>query len=584
MGGFVDAVDHAKPALQNRSSGGNAADERLRRVGAMGSAAYLRFPSVQGDAVAFVAEDDIWLGSTDGGRAWRLTADRAPVAHTRLSPAGDMVAYTSRRDGAPEVHVVATDGGPPRRLTHWGSDFTRVLGWTDHGRVLAASAAGEPFRSRTWAYAVPLDAGPPEQLPYGPVNAIAAGPAGASAAGPAGPIVLGVHGNRRGAAAWKRYRGGTAGQLWIDATGTGEFSRLGADLNGQLEDPAWIDERLTFLSDHEGYGNVYSFLSDGSDLRRHTDHDDFYARAAHSDGRRLVYQCAGELWLLDELSAGSQPQRLAIQLAGSGTALSRHAITAADHVGSIALDRTGRASAIEVRGSVHWVAHRDGPAPQLAGTPGVRHRLPRVLGSPPPTDEPADEKAAEADAGSAPSAADGARDGARDVAPQDGAPRDGARHGVGGSAVRVVVVTDADGDDALEILTIGGQHASRRIAGGELGRVLNLAASPDGRWVATASHNGRVLLIEVASGAVRQLDASSDGDASGLAFSPDSRWLAWSHPGPEPLRQIRLAEVGGGGAVIEATPLRFTDTEPVFTMDGKHLAFLSVRTLSLIHI
>ncbi|MBA2416586.1 MAG: PDZ domain-containing protein [Geodermatophilaceae bacterium] len=513
------------------------------------SGSYLRFPSIRGDAVAFVAEDDIWLGGTDAGRAWRLTADRAPVADTRLSPAGDQVAYTSRRDGAPEVHVVDTGGGPPRRLTHWGSDFTRVLGWTDDDRVIAASAVGEPFRSRTWAYAVPLSAGPAERLAYGPVNAVAAGPGGA--------VVVGQHGNRRGAASWKRYRGGTAGQLWIDPSGHGTFERLQADLDGQLEDPGWVGERVVFGSDHEGYGNIYSCLADGSDLRRHTDHGDFYARAAHSDGRRVVYQCVGELWVIDELTAASQPRRLELELGGSGTALSRHPLVAAAHVEAFRPDTTARASAIEVRGSVHWVAHRDGPARQLAGSPGVRHRLPRVLAgvSAPGTDAP---------------------------------------------AVRVVLVSDADGDDALEIVTVDGTEQTRRIAGGELGRVLDLAASSDGRLVAAASHDGRVLLVDVESGRVREVDASRDGDASGLAFSPDSRWLAWSHPGPEPLRQIRLADVGAdvgadgdaGGAdlsaargitMIEATPLRFTDTEPVFTLDGKHLAFLSVRTFDPVY-
>lgn len=51
---------------------------------------------------------------------------------------------------------------------------------------------------------------------------------------------------------------------------------------------AWI----AFLSDHQGVGNLYSCLTDGTDLRRHTDHDAFYARHASSDGTRVVYQCA----------------------------------------------------------------------------------------------------------------------------------------------------------------------------------------------------------------------------------------------------------------------------------------------------
>ncbi len=490
---------------------------------------YLRFPTVSGDSLAFVAEDDLWLARTDGGRAWRLTADRAPVAGARLSPDGRLVAFTSSRDGAPEVHVAPVDGGPSSRLTYWGDELTGVIGWSAD-RVLAISAVAQPFNSRTWAYAVPLDGGPPERLSYGPVSAIAPGPGGTT--------VLGVHQNRRGAASWKRYRGGRAGKLWIDREGSGAFAPLLTELGGQLESPTWIGDRLAFLSDHEGYGNVYSCTGDGGDLRRHTDHDEFYARAATSDGRRLVYQCAGELWLLDDLSATSRPRRLEVQLGGPRTAQSVHPVPAIDHLGDLRPDRQGRGSAVEARGTVHWLSHRDGPARLLSGRPGVRARLPRVLG-PGTADEPPG----------------------------------------------VVWVTDAEGDDALEFAASVAGHtgaAPHRLGGGRLGRVLDLATSPDGCHVGVATHDGRVLIVDAASGELRTVDSSEHGDANGLTFSPDSRWLAWSQPGPEPLRHIRLAPVAGGN-VLDATPLRFTDTEPVFTLDGLHLAFLSVRTFNPVY-
>lgn len=100
--------------------------------------------------------------------------------------------------------------------------------------------------------------GEPVRLPYGVASAIAFGPNGA--------VVLGR--NIREPAFWKRYRGGTAGYLWIDAQGTGEFKRL-LDLNGHIAAPCWVGDRLFFLSDHEGISNVYSCLPTGEDLRRH---------------------------------------------------------------------------------------------------------------------------------------------------------------------------------------------------------------------------------------------------------------------------------------------------------------------------
>ena len=509
----------------------------VRVAGVSDNGAYLRFPTVRGEMVAFVAEDDVWLAERSGGRAWRLTADRAPVAGTRLSPDGSMVAFTSRREGDPEVYVVGVDGGPIRRLTHWGDDHTRVIGWTPDGRVMAISAVGEPFRSRTWAYAVPPDGGVPDRMPYGPVTGIAPGPGGAT--------VLGVNQNRRSAASWKRYRGGTAGALWIDRDGSGEFVRFLAELDGQLEDPGWIGDRVVLLSDHEGWGNVYSCRPDGTDLRRHTDHGDAYARAANTDGSTLVYQCLGELWSLDDLSADSQPRRLNIRLAGPRTAREPQPIDAGDQIEDVTPDHTGRASAVEVRGTVHWLTHRDGPVRALADTPGVRARLPRVLGNAQPT--------------------------------------------------RVAWITDADGEDAIEIGTVpagaGGTEvaevAPRRLAGGQLGRVLELVASPDGTRLAVATHDGRVLVVDVGTGGVRTVDTSPFGDSTGLTFSPDSRWLAWARPGPIPLRQIRMARVDLADdepfSVIDVTALRFVDSEPVFTLDGRHLAFLSARTFDPVY-
>ncbi|CAM5384883.1 hypothetical protein STENM223S_11247 [Streptomyces tendae] len=60
----------------------------------------------------------------------------------------------------------------------------------------------------------------------------------------------------------------------------------------------FVGGRIAFLSDHEGVGNLYSCAHDGTDLRRHTDHDAFYARNAASDGARVVYPVAGALWIV----------------------------------------------------------------------------------------------------------------------------------------------------------------------------------------------------------------------------------------------------------------------------------------------
>lgn len=221
---------------------------------------YLRFPHLHGELAAFTAEDDVWVAPLDGGRAWRVSADNVPVSHPRISPDGTTVAWTSTRDGAPEVHIAPVDGGPSKRLTYWGSSRTTVRGWTPDGQVLALSTQGQASLRRSWARAVPLDGGPATTLPYGPVGDVVTGSGG--------QVVLLSAPMGREAAWWKRYRGGTAGKLWIDRAGDGEFVRLHEELDGNIEYPMWVGDRVAFLSDHEGVGALYSSLADGSSLRR----------------------------------------------------------------------------------------------------------------------------------------------------------------------------------------------------------------------------------------------------------------------------------------------------------------------------
>ncbi|MFJ3825369.1 S41 family peptidase [Streptomyces nodosus] len=399
---------------------------------------YLRFPHLHGDRLCFAAEDDLWVARVDGsGRAFRLTVDRTKIGHPRFSPDGRLVAYTSWRSFVPEIHLTRVDGGPGRRLTYWGSADTRVCGWTPEGDILAVASHGEPFSYLTWAYQVPIDGDPGAKLPWGPVSDIAV----TDVAGERAVLLL-TGTPPHEPASWKRYRGGATGRLWLNGR------QLLAGLDGHLDSPMFVGGRIAFLSDHEGVGNLYSCAHDGTDLRRHTDHDAFYARHAASDGSRVVYQCAGDLWIVDDLSPDSIPRRLDIRLGGPRAGRRGYQVPAARHVDGISVDETGRASAVVVRGSLHWLTHRDGPARTVTDTPGVRVRLPEMLG-------------------------------------------------LGG---QVAYVTDAEGDDAIEIAYLpraSGDRAPRRLASGRLGRVLEMVADPEGERLAIASHDGRLLLITV---------------------------------------------------------------------------------------
>ncbi|MBT2250423.1 PDZ domain-containing protein [Arthrobacter sp. BHU FT2] len=583
----------------------------------MTSSSYLRFPHLHGDLVTFVAEDDVWIAPLGGGRAWRVSSLQLPARNPRFTPDGRKLVWTVVQGTAPEVVAADVDGGGYRQLTYFGHGTTRVKGFTAGGDVVVTSAFRQAESRHTHAYSLPVEGGWAEELPFGPVESVAFGPE----VGDERPVVLGSVLSRE-PAWWKRYRGGTAGKLWIDADGNGEFERLLPELDGNLADPMWVDGRVAFLSDHEGYGNLYSALPNGTDLRRHTDHEDFYVRHAATDGKRVIFESAGELWVLEHL--GAEAVRLDITLGSASQSRRPALLKTSRHLGAAVPDTAGLASAIEAHGTIHWLRHKDGPSRIVEATPGVRGRLPRPLGDgriayiadhggvealhirdivaaidqpgpvaapePAAAPDPADSSAAGTDAGQAaagtvalpqPVPAAGA---ALLAGPQQAAARthDDALAGVGqqpdvapaGGSSAPAQPSAAEGEDPTDVSVPTPARASA------------LEASPDGRWLALGTCFGEVYVADAATGTLTLLASIGEGTISDLAWSGDSAWLAWSEPVTSfgSRSRLRAAHVAvPGSQPVEVTDGRFCDQSPAFTPDGKYLAFLSNRSFDPVY-
>ncbi|MHC6220402.1 S41 family peptidase [Arthrobacter sp. MMS24-S77] len=577
----------------------------------MTSSSYFRFPHLHGDLLTFVAEDDVWIAPVAGGRAWRISAQQLPARNPRFSPDGKRLVWTTITGAAPEVVTAEVDGGGYRQLSYFGHSTTRVKGFTSRGDVVVTSAFEQAEGRHTHAYALPLDGGPAVELPFGPVESLAFGPE----VGDERPVVLASVLSRE-PAWWKRYRGGTAGKLWIDADGNGEFARLVPELDGNLADPLWVGNRIAFLSDHEGYGNLYSVQPDGTDLRRHTDHEDFYVRHAASDGKRVIFESAGELWILPTLEADAEAVRLDITLGSASQSRRPAPLKVAAHLGEVVPNAAGSASAVESHGTIHWLRHQDGPSRVVEATPGVRARLPRPLidgriayvADHDGVDSVYIGRIAPRVPG--PTLAAPVRDGAA-VAPETDVPRasDEAVSGqlprpVSASAIAGQPVTPAVRDAQPHTEAVPASVDSATVPGGATGsradksendfqridfpratRPSTLEASPDGRWLAVGTAFGDVYLADTASGALALVVSVGDGSIDGLAWSPDSQWLAWSEPVTSfgSRSKLRMVNTASPEGIVDVTDGRFCDESPAFTPDGKFLAFLSNRSFDPVY-
>ncbi len=484
---------------------------------------YYRHPTIHKNNVVFVCEDDLWAVPARGGVARRLTANLGMVSRPALSPNSKWLAFIGREDGESEVYVMPAEGGPATRLTYLGS-FTFVVGWTpDSKKIVFGSNARQPFGVLSPLSTISFKGGEPEPLPYGPARSISFGPEGGAVIGR----------KARELANWKRYRGGTAGDIWIDVKGKGTFKPL-LKLKSNVINPMWVGDRIYFLSDHEGVSNIYSCTVRGTKIQRHTHHDNYYVRQPATDGSRIIYRAGADLYVFDpvrELAGKKAVQKVKIKLHSPRVQRNRKFIKAAFYLEHYTLHPQGHSVAMAVRGKAFSLSNWEGAALQHGEPQGVRYRLAEWL-------------------------------------------NDGQR---------LVMVSDAGGEEAFEIhagaVTAPGEQSVERLAGLDIGRPLELAVSPkkDKDLVAFSNHRYELVLADLKEKTARVLDKSNYGRIGGIDWSPDGQWVAYGFMASGYTSAIKLCNVETGETHYVTAPENFGDFGPSFDPRGKYLYFISYR-------
>jgi tricorn protease len=318
-----------------------------------------------------------------------------------------------------------------------------------------------------------------------------------------------------------------SGVLWVErASGRGQFKPL-IDLPGNLARPLWVGGRIYFVSDHEGVGNLYSCTADGDDLRRHSNHDAFYVRHPTTDGERIVYHAGADLWVFDPRKRGATPRRLAVTLRSPRAQLARRFVQGAAYIEDAALHPRGHMAVVIARGKPHLMGLFEGPVWRLGEAHGVRHRLARFLN---------DHR-------------------------------------------RLVVISDASGEEAIEVWDSEGLDAPIRLDGLDIGRPLDLHVSPIDDVIVLTNHRYELLRVDLSdpkAPSASVLDRSLFERISGVSWSPCGNFVAYGCADQAHTSCIKLADLRSG-QVHALTDVEFRDTDPSFDPDGRFLFFLSMR-------
>lgn len=479
---------------------------------------YYRFPTISNELIVFVCEDDLWAVSENGGTASRLTASFGECSTPRLSPDGKHLAFVSRDEGHPEVYVMPASGGKPVRLTFFGGTMCALSQWSADSRdIRFVCNDGAWYERETRGYAVSKDGGKPRSLDLGPMKSLWMKPDGG--------IVIGR--NADDPARWKRYRGGTAGDLWIDNNATGTFERL-LSRPGNPVWPMWLGNRIYFLDDYDGVGNIYSCLPDGSDVHRHTNQSEYYVRFPSSDGQRIIYTAGGQIGLLD-VKDGTN--RIIEVSAPSATPQAvRRFVHASEELEHFAPQPDGTGLVLVSRGQPFTMPHWEEAVVHHGVGSQTRYRL---------TEWFADCK-------------------------------------------RFAVVSDARGQEAIYIHNVDAPQEPQVVTEDDVGRITELAVSPTDDTVAFANHRHELMVLDVDKKQTRVLDKSLAHRVTDIAFSPDGRYIAYCWWQTPDTAIIRIAKVKSG-KVHDVTPALRIDRSPAWDPEGKYLYFISTRDFNPVY-
>ncbi len=322
----------------------------------------------------------------------------------------------------------------------------------------------------------------------------------------------------------KRYKGGWAENIWR-FDGKDEAVPLTADWAGTSTNPMYWKGRVYFLSDRDGVMNVYSMTAQGRDVKQESHQHLFDVSFASLDDGRVVYASGADLWLLD-LETGHDAL-IPITLVSDFDQMRQHWVTMPlQYLTAAHISPDGSRVVLTARGEIYSFPAKTGRIVRVAGESDVRYREARFL--------------------------------------PDG--------------FSIVALSTKTGETEFWRFAADGESAPEQWTNDAKVLRLEGVPSPDGHWLAHHDKDQQLWLYNIKTKTDKRIAQSMNGDFDDLSWSPDSQWLAYTETADNTFDQIKVLNVASG-AIEALTSDRYNSGNPVWSMDGKWLYFLSDRNL-----
>ena len=477
---------------------------------------YYRYPDVHNDTVVFSAEGDLWTVPISGGLARRLTTHLEEESFPSISPDGKTVLFSANYEGPTEVYTIPINGGLTNRWTY-ESDASIATTWTPNGDIVYA----------TWAY----NKKPDNQLIK--INRrskiksfIPLDQASEASFNKDGKTVYFVRpADHRNVT--KRYKGGTARQIWKFTEGDKEAIKLTKDHLGESHHPMWYNDKVYFITDRDGIMNVWSMNENGGELTQLTKHTEFDVRYANVSSGTIVYQLGADLWKYTISSKVSS--KISIKLVSDHEQLrEKWDENPSKYITNINTNKDGSKIVITARGKIFVVPVGAGRNIYFSDKSNVRYR-------------------------DATFSSDGKE---------------------------IITLSDESGEFEFVRMPANGIGTSKSIT--KNGTILRYdgVPSPDGKWIAYSDLSEHMYLLNIATGKSSKLSTNQEGIGD-YSWSPDSKWLSFVQVAENTMAQIKIYNVDLKKS-FDLTTDRANSMSPEWSPDGKFLYFISDRSFTTI--
>jgi len=485
----------------------------------------MRFPDVYKDKVAFVYGGDLWLASTSGGVARRITSHPGRELFPKFSPDGKWIAFTGQYDGNFNVYVIPSDGGQPKQLTFYQGSaqpltdrmgiHNEVINWTPDGKRIVFLSRRDA--SNGWIkrpFTVSIDGGLPEPLPMDQGGLLSYSPDGSKIA---------YNMIFRNFRTWKRYTGGLAQAITIyDLKHNRSEDLPHTDYTDTF--PMWHGNVIYFSSDRgpEHHLNLYSYDLGSKQVTQLTNFTDWDVMWPSLGPDAIVFENAGYLYTYDFQS--KQPKKLSISLPSDRTQAMKHWDNVSKLVTDFDLAPDGKRAVFAARGDVFTVPAKEGSIRNLTRTPGIRER--KVAWSP-----------------------------------------DGRW---------IAYISDRSGEDEIYIAPQDGMGKEQEITSGYKGFKLPPSWSPDSKKIAWADKDLNLWYADISDKNPVKVDHATYGEITNYSWSPDSKWLAYDKNADNLYSVVYLYSLTDHKATAASSSMT-NSYAATFDPEGKYLYYLSDR-------